>query len=363
MSNLQLFPEFVYTPLKHELHITHKFPSTRYQGSKVKLTDRIWEHTKDLNFNTVLDLFGGTGAVGYMYKSKGKTVYYNDYLNCNYITGLALIENHEYLLDDKDIDFILTTHNSIKYPNFIERTFKDIYYTEEENRWLDIVITNISSIENQYKRAMAFFALFQACLVKRPYNLFHRKNLYVRMADVKRSFGNKTTWDSPFEKHFRKFVYQANNAVFDNGQKNKSYYQDALNLNINADLIYIDTPYISKTGVGVEYIDFYHFLEGICDYNNWESRIDYTSKHLKYKNKKSVWSDKNRITAAFDELFQRNKDSILVVSYRSDGVPTPEVLTQLMKKYKKSVEEVFRGDYKYALSTNGNSKEILIVGK
>lgn len=363
MSNLQLFPELSYLPHKPEHYFTHKFPSTRYQGSKVKLADRIWEFTKDLNFDTVLDLFGGTGAIGYMYKSKGKTVLYNDYLNCNYITGLALIENKEFLLDKDDIDFILTIHESINYPNFIEKTFKDIYYTDDENKWLDIVITNISNIKNQYKRALALFALFQACLIKRPYNLFHRKNLYVRMAEVKRSFGNKTTWDFPFEKHFIKFVQQANNAIFDNGNDNKSYSKDALSLSINADLIYIDTPYISKKGVGVEYIDFYHFLEGLCDYNNWVSRIDYTSKHLKYKNKKSVWSNKNRITAAFDELFRRNKNSILVVSYRSDGIPSPETLIELMKKYKESVEEVFRGNYKYALSKNGDSKEILIVGK
>ncbi len=49
------------------------------------------------------------------------------------------------------------------------------------------------------KKAMFLWALFQSCISKRPYNLFHRKNLYVRTADVKRNFGNKTTWDKPFE--------------------------------------------------------------------------------------------------------------------------------------------------------------------
>jgi hypothetical protein len=52
---------------------------------------------------------------------------------------------------------------------------------------------NIGELNNEYKRAIAYSALCQACLAKRPYNLFHRANLYMRTQDVERSFGNKTT--------------------------------------------------------------------------------------------------------------------------------------------------------------------------
>ncbi len=44
------------------------FPSTRYQGSKLKIVDWIWENIKDLEFNTALDAFGGTGCVAYLLK-------------------------------------------------------------------------------------------------------------------------------------------------------------------------------------------------------------------------------------------------------------------------------------------------------
>jgi SOS regulatory protein LexA len=346
-----------------ELPKRAKFPSTRFQGSKTKLVERIWECIKELDFESSLDLFGGTGSVGYMLKTKGKQVYYNDYLRFNYLTGLGLIENSKENLNDKDLDFVLSRHSNIEYPNFIEKTFQDIYFTDEENRWLDVISTNIRQIKNKYKQALAYFALFQACTIKRPYNLFHRKNLYVRFADVERSFGNKTTWDKSFEEHFLTFVKEVNDAVFDNKQENKAFNQDAFDLNIKADLIYIDTPYISKKGVGVDYIDFYHFLEGLSDYQNWYKHIDFDSKHRKFKNKKSVWSDKNKITEAFDKLFAKYKDSILVVSYRSDGIPSPEELQNLMKKYKKNVYEAFRSEYKYALSKNGDSKEILLIGR
>ena len=55
-----------------------KFPSTRYQGSKTKLVDWIWEQLAPLKFTTCLDAFGGTGSVAYRLKQAHKEVTYND---------------------------------------------------------------------------------------------------------------------------------------------------------------------------------------------------------------------------------------------------------------------------------------------
>jgi adenine-specific DNA methylase len=69
----------------------YPFPSTRYQGSKRALTDWIWEQVCHLPFQTVLDVFGGTGAVSHAFKNAGKQVSYNDALAFNHSIGLALI--------------------------------------------------------------------------------------------------------------------------------------------------------------------------------------------------------------------------------------------------------------------------------
>lgn len=37
------------------------------------------------------------------------------------------------------------------------------------------------------------------------------------------------------------------------------FYLDALDVPGDYDLVYVDTPYIPKSGVGVDYLDFYHF--------------------------------------------------------------------------------------------------------
>lgn len=341
---------------------TGVLPSTRYQGSKYKILGWIDYYTGELTFDSVLDAFGGTGCVGYMFKKKGKRVVYNDSLTFNYYVGLALIENSKTFLNDDDINFILKRRSDFSYPAFIYDTFHDIYFTDEENRWLDVVATNIGNIKNKYKRALAYFALFQACIIKRPYNLFHRKNLYIRTAEVERSFGNKKTWDTPFEDHFLKFIREANNAVFDNGKENLAYHSDIIDLDITPiDLVYIDTPYISAKGGGVNYHDFYHFLEGLVQYNQWATLVDHESKHKKIKNGKNEWCNKGEIHGAFERLFDKFKNSILVVSYRDDGTPTVRELVAMLEKHKKTVS-VKKLEYKYVLS-NANSKEVLIIAK
>lgn len=337
------------------------FPSTRFQGSKFKIVDWIWSAIKDKNFETALDAFGGTGSIGYILKEKGKKVTYNDILKFNWYIGLALIENDHIILSEQDIDFLLAYQNDIKYPTFVYDTFKDIYFNDEENHWIDMVTTNICLLDNIYKKALAYFALFQSCISKRPFNLFHRRNLYLRFSDVERNFGNKATWDTPFEIHFRKFVDEANRSVFSNGKKNKSVNLDIFAIEGKFDLVYIDTPYISNKGIGVDYLSFYHFLEGLVNYSKWAEMIDYRTKHKRLKNINSVWIDKSHIYSAFDRLFEKFKDSILVVSYRSDGIPSIDELINLLKKHKTNVEEIRRKNYKYVLSNN-HSEEILLIG-
>jgi adenine-specific DNA methylase len=358
--------EYQYTLFNEKIELQKnefKFPSTRYNGSKLKLCDWIGSQIENLNFHSCLDAFGGTGSISYKLKSMNKQVTYNDILSFNHYIGKALIENSEIILDKNDLNEILTENRGINYSTLIQDNFKDIYYTDAENKWLDMVITNINLIDDIYKYSIAMFALCQACIIKRPYNLFHRKNLYMRLSNVKRSFGNKKTWDTPFEELFIKFVTEANSSIFNNDYMNFSLNMDALEIENNFDLIYIDTPYISNKGTYVDYYGFYHFLEGLTFYNEWEREIDYNSKNHRLKPKKSIWNDKKEIFKGFDKLFKNYEDSILVVSYRNDGIPSENELKEILESYKNVVNVKNFGNYKYALSKNSNSKEILYIGE
>lgn len=342
--------------------LTAEFPSTRYQGSKAKLANWIWAQIADLDFMTCLDAFGGTGAVAYRLKQADKIVTYNDLLRFNYYIGTALIENSHVRLSPEEIDWVLTRHPDVIYPCFIQDSFADVYFTDKENAWIDQTITNIRQLDNPYKFALSFFALCQSCIIKRPYNLFHRKNLYLRFAEVERSFGNKTTWDRAFDEWFRAFAAEANRGVFDNGQQNRALNLNAVEVPGAYELVYIDPPYISGSGVGVDYYGFYHFLEGLTMYDEWGHHIDLHSKHRRLKPRPSDWTNKRCIHRAFERLFERYQHSILVVSYRSDGIPTETELASLLKKYKRRIRVEHFGHYKYVLSTNARSKEILLIG-
>ena len=345
-----------------EIDVVAKFPTTRYQGSKQKYADWIWHCVQYIPFETALDAFGGTGCIAHRLKQEGKSVTYNDILKFNSIIGKALIENDKEKITQKDLAFILQKHSTLSYPNFIEETFPDIYFTNEENRWLDIVITNIRHIENEYKQSIAYFALFQSCIIKRPYNLFHRKNLYVRMQNVERSFGNKTTWDTPFSTHYRNFIEEANNAVFSNEKLNFSLNKNIFDLPNNFDLVYVDTPYISEKGVGVDYLDFYHFLEGIVNYDNWRNLIDENSKHKRLKLNGSEWTNAQKIEQSFKSLINRFRDSVMVISYRSDGIPNIEKIVSFLEINGKAVTVYESRVMKYVLSTK-QSTEVLIIGR
>lgn len=344
------------------MHETRRLPTTRYQGSKAKLLPWIWENLRGIEFDSVLDLFGGSGVFSYWMKARGKDVTYNDHLRFNHLIGKAIIENREVILDEPDLRLILHADPSHTYKRFIEETFGDIYYTHEENQWLDVVAQNILRLGDEYKQALAFYALFQACLVKRPFNLFHRANLYIRLAEVKRSFGNKSTWDRPFPDHFLRFAKEANGLVFDNGRKNTSLNREALEIEGSYDLVYLDPPYTSAAGNSVNYLAFYHFLEGLTRYREWPGLIDHSTRNKSLRIPPNPWNEPDRIRDCLMECFDRFRGSILVVSYREDGIPSVTEIEKDLSLFRSRVR-VFRfPGYRYVLSQR-RAGEVLFVAE
>ncbi len=356
--------------MSKQLHMTHvhsdvpaveRFPSTRYQGSKVRHLRWIRSHLEGISFGSALDAFGGTGAVSYLFKAMGKRTIYNDHLKANFLTGKALVENKDVRLEARRLVEVFRPLPGRNYDDFIARTFKDIFFTDDENRQLDVAGRNLQYLGG-YEATLAYHAIFQACIAKRPYNLFHRANLYMRLADVDRSFGNKATWDKSFEEHSIAAVNEANAAVFDNGMENVAVCVDALDAPADVDLVYLDPPYMSDKGVGVDYLDFYHFIEGLADYDTWPSVVDHKYKHRPLRRRETPWCDKERISQQFDRVLDRFKDSIIVLSYRSDGIPSVSELIKLVKRHKRRVREPVFANQKYVLS-NKQSMELLLVAE
>lgn len=342
-----------------------KYPSTRYSGSKRRLLDWIWSHSKEIKFNSVLDVFGGTGSVSLLFKRHGKTVYYNDLLRFNQIIGTAIIENKNTMVTDEELNDVLSFKGR-KYPSIIQKEFKGIFYLNNENAWIDKAIVNFSQIKNKYKRAILLSAFFQACLAKRPFNLFHRANLYIRTNKVKRSFGNKTTWEQPFEKLIRKYVSEYNGCVFNNGKQNKSIGgYDALSCPNGVDLVYLDPPYFSaSSNQGTNYLSFYNFLEGLANYKNWVAHVSSSNERMKKISDPPEikrWTKKSEIYTSFKKLIERFQDNIIVLSYQNEGIPSKGEILSILGSFKKKVK-VFSRPHQYVLSPQ-LKKELLFIAK
>jgi len=338
------------------------FPSTRYIGNKSKIISWIWDCIKDFDFHTVLDAFGGTGCFSYRAKEHGKEVTYNDILAFNFNVGLALIENSKIQVSEEEFNDCLLLKKDFPYENFIEKTFRGIYFTNKEDKWLDLVVQNIHSIDDVYKKSLLIAALGQACLIKRPFNLFHRKNLYLRFGNVKRTFYNKKCWDTPFQFYFKRFVKEYNTAIFSNKKKNSAINLDVFKLPVDFDLVYLDPPYMSEKH-RVNYRGMYHFLEGIVHYYSWDDQIDYSKKTRKLKphEKVNVWQRKGEIKTLLGDLISKFSRSIVVLSYRSDGYPSIEEIVTLFKEYKGKKPAVHSVPYKYALSEKLVSEALFVA--
>lgn len=352
------------------------FPTTRYRGSKRKILPWIWEGLSQVEFDSALDLFGGTSAVSLLFKRMGKKVIFNDYLKFNYFTGVALISNRKTTLSSEDIDIVNSRKKGHKYSKVIQENFKDIYYLEDENYWLDIAIQNIEMFSTKYrgekleeKQALAYWALGQACLIKRPFNLFHRKNLSLRTRNVHRSFGNKTSWEHNFSDLFIKFADEANQVVFDNGRNNKALNRDAFSfVESSCDLVYLDPPYFFRDQRDTDYRNMYHFLEGLVGYEDWPDNIDYDTKNHRLKSNGTNWpqTSKSKLITAYLSLIKKYSRSKLLFSHKSGSLVSDEEIAKLLKNEGKKVTKI-KKSYYYALNkSNGNPKknlEWLILGE
>ena len=320
------------------------YPPTRFMGSKRKLLGEIWNVASRFEFDSVVDLFSGSGIVGYMFKSHSKTVISNDYMAMSATFTKAMVENNTVTLPIAEAEKLLIKQGEVDH--FVSDTFKDLYYTDEENELIDILRTNIAAIDDQYKKAIAMTALIRACTKKRPRGIFtYTGHRY----DDGRKDLQKT-----LSQQFLEAVEAVNNAVFDNHKANKSVNGDAMALDVEKpDLVYIDPPYYSPLSDN-EYVRRYHFIEGLA--RDWKGvEIQEHTKTKKFKSYPTPFSTKNGAYEAFDKLFSKFFGSILIVSYSSNSLPTQEDMVALMKKYKEHVE-VVPVDYKYAFGNQADAK-------
>jgi DNA adenine methylase len=318
-----------------------RYPSTRYMGSKQSMLPHLWKVASQFRFDSVLDLFSGSGVVSYMFKSFGKQVYANDFMAMSHAFTRAMVENPSVTLAEDDVEILLDTQ--VETDGFVAATFKGLYFRDDENHLIDCIRANIKKIDDKYKRSIALSALIRAALKKRPRGIFTYTG--DRYDDGRRDL------KISFKDQFIHAVQAVNRAVFDNGKKNKSRRGYAMTAPWKADLVYMDPPYYSPYSDN-DYVRRYHFVEGLA--RDWKRlNIQGHTKTKKFKSYPSPFSSRVGAIDAFDRLFAVFRDSILMISYSSNSLPGKEEMLSLLTKYKEHVE-VISVDYRYSFANQGH---------
>ena len=317
-----------------------RFPPTRYMGSKEKLLGPIWDLASTVPHDSVLDLFSGSGAVAYLFKTQGKAVVANDYMAMARTVAQATLVNSRTTLSDADLDRLLSDHPSPD--GFVARHFAGLYFSDEENRRIDHVRAQIADLGCADTRSLAMAALIRACMKKRPRGIFTYTGQ--RYDDGRRDLRLS------LEAQFREQAALLNDAVFDNGRTHQALCGDAMQVMVPADLVYIDPPYFSPLSDN-EYVRRYHFLEGLA--RDWRGvEMQWHTKTRKFRSYPTPFSSRAGARDAFEDLFRRHRESAILVSYASNAEPTKEELLALLKRYKRCVELV-EIDHRYSFANQG----------
>jgi DNA adenine methylase/adenine-specific DNA-methyltransferase len=336
-----------------------RYPRFRYMGSKHRLLDWIHSVFQELDFDTATDAFSGSGAVSYLLKSMGKTVLSNDSLTFPSVLSRALIQNNATTLTSDDIEFLFASKASDLDSQFIQRTFKGIFFEDEDLVFLDNVWAGLREIGSPLKKSLALAALLRASIKRQPRGVFTVSGKGSGYQDGRRDLRLS------IREHFLEQIQHYNSAVFSNGKANLSRNGDVFSLPSSpSELVYLDPPYVPRSDDNC-YMKRYHFLEGLSCY--WKDQeILYSSKVRKIKKPYTPFGHRSQAVTAFENLFRHFADSTLVLSYSSNAMPDLETLKRLMSKSKRNIQ-VLKKPHRYHFGTHGAAKrnmveEYLIIG-
>lgn len=338
-----------------------KFPKPQYLGAKYIHGEWITRHIPDCA-HVVLDAFSGSQSIAFLCKQLEKKVITNDFLKFNSEIGKALIENKNEILNPEDIELLFSDNSAPDDYNLMEQLFTDVFFIQDETKFLDAFRSNIDKLKNEYKKALAFTVINRALTRKVTMGHFAHTQALVYAANPDRIKRNRSLI-RPIKDIFLELVSEYNYAVFDNGFECVSYNENIISLLptlSNVDLVYFDPPYCNSHA---DYQGFYHLLETYTNY--WKDK-EFINGTKRYSPKKeSGFETKKEIIDSFRKLFSLSIDiPYWLISYNDRSYPDIQTIVELIRPYRKvSVERKLYQTGRGGKGSVAGSNEILLVCK
>lgn len=322
---------------------TFEISNRRYLGSKTKLISFIHKVVEEncTNIKSVLDLFAGTGVVGYSF-NKACSVIVNDFLSVNQIVYETFFSDET--IDKLKLENLLDKYNSliINDENYYSLNFADTYLSASNMRKVGYIRDDIDKLykeETINKREKAILICSLIYAIDKIANTVGHYDAY-------RKNGNLDY----------ELCLAFPNLELDEFNGNNYIYKEDSNKLVNdvyADLIYIDPPYNSR-----QYCDAYHFLENVAV--NEKKEVFGTARKMDRSHLKSKYCT-SKAPTEFADLINNIQAKYILVSYNNTGekgnarsnakISDTQILEVLRKKGK---VKVFEQDY--ALFTTGKTK-------
>ena len=334
------------------------FPDTKYMGSKQAILPFIVRHVKDLPFNTAMDAFSGSGCVAYALKKLGKRVIANDFHKFAFHIARATIENNSTTLSAEELSRLVRPNSDAG--TFVRETYTDLYFNEDDCRFVDETYANILGLRSELKRSMALASLCRACVKKRP------RGIFTFVGDKGRD--GRRDLRINLRQQFLEAASLFNQAVFSNKKVNRACCKDVFETSTRGvDLVYIDPPYVSGHS-DCDYTRRYHFIEGLCSY--WRGiELQAQTVTKKFRSYPTAFKSPKTVYEAFSRLLAHFKDCIIVVSYGSNGIPGQDDIFRLLRRFKKRVRveetshKYCHGNHRHSVGKNNNDvSEYLFIG-
>lgn len=328
----------------------YKISQRRYLGNKNSILPFIDEiiKTEVGEFDSLCDIFSGTGVVGAYFNAKDKKIISNDLLYQNFTSLNAFLSPESF--DEVKLLKIIDEFNKVetKKDNYFSDNFGDRYFSKD-------IARKIGYIRQQIKK------LF----VEQKTINQHEKNILLTslIYSVDRIANTVGHYDAYIKKEIRKqkLVMKMLNISSDANRNNEIYNQDAniLVRDIECDILYLDPPYNSR-----QYCDAYHLLENL---SLW-SKPEVFGVAKKFDRTK-IKSDYSKINApkSFDDLIQNAKCKYILLSYNNMGnkgntrsnakISDEDIMKSLEKRGKVKVFEKSHKEFNAGNVKVGDNKE------